>query len=44
VAIICHGSSGARAIRNAVRVARQAVTNHLSQDIGAEFAQGGAVA
>jgi phosphate acyltransferase len=44
VSIICHGSSGARAIRNAVRVARQAVTNHLSQDIGAEFAQGGAIA
>jgi len=39
VAIICHGSSGARAIRNAVRVARQAVTSHLSRDIAAEFAQ-----
>lgn len=44
VAIICHGSSGARAIKNAVRVARQMVVSHLSQDIGAEFAQGGVVA
>jgi phosphate acyltransferase len=41
VAIICHGSSPARAIRNAIRVALQAVQSHLSQDIGAEFAQGG---
>jgi glycerol-3-phosphate acyltransferase PlsX len=41
VAIICHGSSPARAIRNAIRVAVQAVQSHLSQDIGAEFAQGG---
>lgn len=41
VAIICHGSSPARAIRNAIRVAVQAVRSHLSQDIGAEFAQGG---
>ncbi|HXF96551.1 MAG TPA: phosphate acyltransferase PlsX [Gemmatimonadales bacterium] len=44
VAIICHGSSPAKAIKNAIRVAIQAVTSHLSQDIGAEFAQGGAVA
>ena len=44
VAIICHGSSPAKAIRNAVRVAVQMVESHLSQDIGAEFAQGGAVA
>ncbi len=46
VAIICHGSSPARAIKNAIRVAVQAVTSHLSQDIGAEFARagGGAVA
>jgi glycerol-3-phosphate acyltransferase PlsX len=44
VAIICHGSSPARAIKNAIRVAVQAVTNHLSQDIGAEFAHGEAVA
>jgi glycerol-3-phosphate acyltransferase PlsX len=41
VAIICHGASPARAIRNAIRVAVQAVESHLSQDIAAEFAQGG---
>ncbi|MGH7529604.1 MAG: phosphate acyltransferase PlsX, partial [Gemmatimonadales bacterium] len=41
VVIICHGSSPARAIRNAVRVAVQAVQSHLSEDIAAEFAQGG---
>jgi glycerol-3-phosphate acyltransferase PlsX len=44
VSIICHGSSPARAIRNAIRVAVQSVTSHLSQDIAAEFAAGGAVA
>ncbi|HXQ28056.1 MAG TPA: phosphate acyltransferase PlsX [Gemmatimonadales bacterium] len=44
VAIICHGSSPARAIMNAVRVAIQAVENHLSRDIGAQFAEGGALA
>ena len=44
VAIICHGSSPAAAIKNAIGVALQAVTSHLSQDIGVEFAQGGAVA
>lgn len=44
VSIICHGSSPARAIRNAIRVAVQSVSSHLSQDIAAEFAQGGAVA
>lgn len=44
VAIICHGSSPANAIKNAIHVARQAVDSHLSQDIGAEFAAGGAVA
>jgi glycerol-3-phosphate acyltransferase PlsX len=44
VAIICHGSSPARAVKNAIRVARQAVHSHLSQDIGAEFAAGGALA
>src|SRR5439155_1300458 len=43
VAIICHGASLARAIMNAVRVAAQMVTSHLDQDIGAEFAEGGAV-
>ncbi len=44
VAIICHGASPAQAIKNAVRVAVQMVESHLSQDIGAEFAEGGAVA
>jgi glycerol-3-phosphate acyltransferase PlsX len=44
VSIICHGSSPARAVKNAIRVARQAVQSHLSQDIGAEFAAGGALA
>jgi glycerol-3-phosphate acyltransferase PlsX len=44
VAVICHGSSPAAAIKNAIRVAIQSVKSHLSQDIGAEFAQGGAVA
>ena len=41
VVIICHGSSPAKAIRNAIRVAAQAVQSHLSDDIAAEFAQGG---
>ena len=44
VSIICHGSSPARAIASAIRVALQAVENHLSQDIGAEFARGEVVA
>jgi glycerol-3-phosphate acyltransferase PlsX len=44
VAIICHGASPARAIMNAVRVAAQMVGSRLSQDIGAAFAAGGAVA
>jgi len=41
VVIICHGSSPAKAIRNAIRVAAQAVRSHLSDDIAAEFAVGG---
>jgi glycerol-3-phosphate acyltransferase PlsX len=45
VAIICHGASPAKAIKNAVRVAVQMVESHLVQDIRAEFAaEGGAVA
>src|SRR3989475_4649472 len=44
VSIICHGSSPARAIKNAIGVALKAVESHVAQDIGAEFAQGGAVA
>jgi glycerol-3-phosphate acyltransferase PlsX len=41
VVIICHGSSPARAIRNAIRMAVQAARSHLNEDIAAEFAQGG---
>jgi len=41
VVIICHGSSPAKAIRNAIRVAAQAVRSHLSDDIAAGFAVGG---
>jgi glycerol-3-phosphate acyltransferase PlsX len=44
VSIVCHGSSPARAIKNAIRVAMQSVDSHLSQHIGAEFAGRGAVA
>ncbi|HTR19514.1 MAG TPA: phosphate acyltransferase PlsX [Gemmatimonadales bacterium] len=40
VSLICHGSSPARAIKQAIRGAALAVQNHLSQDIGAEMAQG----
>jgi len=43
VVIICHGSSPAKAIKNAIRVAAQAVRSHLSDDIAAEFAAGGGV-
>jgi glycerol-3-phosphate acyltransferase PlsX len=42
VSIICHGSSPARAIKNAIRVALQAVESHVSQHIGDEIARGGA--
>lgn len=44
VSIVCHGSSPARAIKNAIRVAMQSVDSHLSQHIEAEFAGGGAAA
>lgn len=44
VAIICHGQSPARAIKNAIGVAVHAVQAHLSQHIAAEMAGGGAVA
>jgi glycerol-3-phosphate acyltransferase PlsX len=44
VAVICHGASPALAIMNAIRVAAQMVQSRLSQDIGAEFAGGGAIA
>jgi glycerol-3-phosphate acyltransferase PlsX len=36
--IVCHGSSNANAIKNAIRVAVQAAETDLSQHIGAEFA------
>jgi glycerol-3-phosphate acyltransferase PlsX len=39
VTIICHGRSPARAIRNAIGVARRAIENHLSQHIGADLAR-----
>ncbi len=39
VSIICHGSSSPNAIKNAVRVAVQAVRASLSQHIAAEFAR-----
>lgn len=39
VAIICHGSSNAKAIKNAIRVAVQAVESHLNQDIEAELSR-----
>lgn len=42
VTIICHGSSAAKAIRNAIRVARQAVDSHLSAHIREEMATEGA--
>jgi glycerol-3-phosphate acyltransferase PlsX len=40
VVIVCHGASPAKAIKNAIRVAVQAVRSHLSDDIAAEFAEG----
>jgi len=38
ISIICHGSSNANAIRNAIRVAVQSVEVGLAQHIAAEFA------
>ena len=40
VTIICHGSSPAKAIRNAIRVARTAVEHHLDAHIKAELEEG----
>ena len=40
VPIVCHGRSSARAIKNAIRVAVQAVQSHLTRDIGEELASG----
>ena len=42
VSIICHGSSGSNAIKNAVHVAAQMVESQLNQHIAAEFAAGAA--
>lgn len=39
VSIICHGSSGGVAIKNAIGVATQAVRTHLSSHVGAELAR-----
>jgi phosphate acyltransferase len=39
ISIICHGTSTANAIKNAIRVAVQSVEVDLSRHIGAEFAQ-----
>ena len=44
VAIICHGSSQSKAIRNAVRVAVQMVQNRMEQHIDAELSEGPRVA
>jgi glycerol-3-phosphate acyltransferase PlsX len=41
VSIICHGSSGSAAIKNAIRVAAQMVETGLNQHIAAEFEAGG---
>jgi len=40
VSIICHGRSSARAFKNAIGVALQAVESHVSQHIGDEMASG----
>lgn len=37
IAIMCHGSSSGNAIKNAIRVAVQAVHSQLNQHIGAQF-------
>ena len=39
VAIICHGGSPPKAIRNAVRVAAQAVRSDMVSDMAEELAQ-----
>lgn len=44
VSIICHGSSPARAIANAIAVAVQSVDSQVSQHIAAELAEDGAAA
>ncbi|MDH5265895.1 MAG: phosphate acyltransferase, partial [Betaproteobacteria bacterium] len=42
VSIICHGSSGSNAIKNAIRVGAQMVESKLNQHVAAEFAAGAA--
>ncbi|HET8624965.1 MAG TPA: phosphate acyltransferase PlsX [Gemmatimonadales bacterium] len=44
IAIMCHGSSSGNAIKNAIRVAVQAVEAHLTQHITAQFGQRAAAA
>ena len=39
VSIICHGSSSARAIKNAIKVAISGVESKVSEHIGADFAK-----
>jgi len=39
VTILCHGSSSPNAIKNAIRVAVQAVHSHLDRDVGAQLAE-----
>ena len=43
VSIICHGSSPAHAIANAIALAAQSVDSQVSQHIAAEMAEEGAV-
>jgi glycerol-3-phosphate acyltransferase PlsX len=40
ITIICHGGSSSKAIRNAIRVAGQAVSSGMVGDLAAELAQG----
>jgi len=44
VSIICHGSSGSPAIKNAIRIAAEMVKTGLNQHIAAAFAAGGVTA
>jgi glycerol-3-phosphate acyltransferase PlsX len=44
ISIMCHGSSSGNAIKNAIRVAVQAVDSHLNQHIIAQFSQRAAAA
>jgi glycerol-3-phosphate acyltransferase PlsX len=44
ISIMCHGSSSGNAIKNAIRVAVQAVDSHLNQHIIAQFGERAAAA